>query len=159
MEHYIDDENIKYWIKRVRDKARVRKFVEFLKTSMEHLQSESDQDVEQLLMAAEEKLTNLTRLEIDDHIDTPEDMANLGYDEVERRFLRFREIQEVHKGVIPLDGLTTGFDSLNRITLGYKPGDLIILGAQTGHGKTAFALHTAKAVAVDQGVNMLLSQY
>ena len=155
VEHYIDDENIKYWIKRVRDKARVRKFVEFLKTSMEHLQSESDQDVEQLLMAAEEKLTNLTALEIDDHIDTPEDMANLGYDEVERRFLRFREIQEVHKGVIPLDGLTTGFDSLNRITLGYKPGDLIILGAQTGHGKTAFALHTAKAVAVDQGVNML----
>ena len=80
-------------------------------------------------------------------------MANLGYDEVERRFLRFREIQEFIKGN-SLDGLA-GFDSLNRITLGYKPGDLIILGAQTGHGKTAFALHTAKAVAVDQGVNML----
>lgn len=155
VEHYIDDENIKYWIKRVRDKSRVRKFVEFIKTSMEMLQTEADQDVEQLLMEAEEELTNLTALEIDDHIDTPEDMANLGYDEVERRFLRFKEIQEIHKGVIPLDGLTTGFDSLNRITLGYKPGDLIILGAQTGHGKTAFALHTAKAVAVDQGLNML----
>lgn len=155
VEHYIDDENIKYWIKRVRDKARVRKFVEFIKNSIELLQSEADQDVEQLLMEAEEKLTNLTALEIDDHIDTPEDMANLGYDEVERRFLRFKEIQEVHKGVIPLDGLTTGFDSLNRITLGYKSGDLIILGAQTGHGKTAFALHTAKAVAVDQGCNLL----
>ncbi|HCF49050.1 MAG TPA: DNA helicase [Syntrophomonas sp.] len=155
VEHYIDDENIKYWIKRVRDKARVRKFVEFLKNSMELLQSESDQEVEQLLMEAEEKLTNLTALEIDDRVDTPEDMASLGYDEVERRFLRYREIQEVHKGVIPLDGLTTGFDSLNRITLGYKPGDLIILGAQTGHGKTAFALHTAKAVAVDQGMSML----
>ncbi len=155
VEHYIDDENIKYWIKKVRDKARVRKFVEFLKNSMELLHNEADHDVEQLLMEAEEKLTNLTALEIDDHVDTPEDMANLGYDEVERRFLRFREIQEVYKGVIPLDGLTTGFDSLNRITLGYKPGDLIILGAQTGHGKTAFALHTAKAVAVDQGMNLL----
>lgn len=155
VEHYIDDENIRYWIKRVRDKARVRKFVEFLKNSMELLQREAEQDVEQLLMEAEEKLTNLTALEIDDHVDTPEEMANLGYDEVERRFLRYREIQEVHKGVIPLDGLTTGFDSLNRITLGYKPGDLIILGAQTGHGKTAFALHTAKAVAVDQGMNLL----
>jgi replicative DNA helicase len=155
VEHYIDDENIKYWIKKVRDKARVRKFVEFLKNSLEMLNNEADHDVEQLLMEAEEKLTNLTALEIDDHIDTPEEMANLGYDEVERRFLRYREIQEVHKGVIPLDGLTTGFDSLNRITLGYKPGDLIILGAQTGHGKTAYALHTAKAVAVDQGMNIL----
>ncbi len=155
VEHYIDDENIGYWIKRVRDRARVRKFVAFIKNSLETIQSEPDQDVEQLLMEAEEELTNLTALEIDDRIDTPEDMANLGYDEVERRFLRFKEIQEVHKGVIPLDGLTTGFDSLNRITLGYKAGDLIILGAQTGHGKTAFALHTAKAVAVEQGLNLL----
>jgi replicative DNA helicase len=100
-------------------------------------------------------LTNLTALDHDDHIDTPEELAHLGYEEVERRFLRFKEIQEEHKGVIPLDGLPTGFDNLNHITLGYKPGDLIILGAQTGHGKTAFALHTAKAVAVDNGRNLL----
>lgn len=154
-EHFIEDENIKYWIKRVKDKARIRKFIEFLKNSVALLESQSDPEVEQLLMEAEEKLTNLTALEIDDHVDTPEDLANLGYDEVERRFERFKEIQEVYKGVIPLDGLTTGFDSLNRITLGYKPGDLIILGAQTGHGKTAFALHTARAVAVEQRRNIL----
>ena len=100
-------------------------------------------------MAAEEELTNLTALEYDDHIDSPFDLATLGYDEVERRFLRFKEIKELHKGVLPLDGLPTGFDTLNHITLGYKPGDLIILGAQTGHGKTAFALHTSRSVSVD----------
>lgn len=154
-EHYIDDQNIKYWIKKVRDRARIRKFVEFLKISYQGLMTQPEMDVEQTLMEAEEKLTDLTALEIDDRIDTPEDLASLGYDEVEKRFLRFKEIQEKHKGVIPLDGLTTGFDSLNRITLGYKPGDLIILGAQTGHGKTAYALHTARAVAVDQRKNIL----
>ncbi len=154
-EHYIDDENIKYWIKRVKDKAKIRKFVDFLRTNYQILNEKTEQDVEQLLMKAEDHLTNLTALEMDDKIDTPEDMANLGYDEVERRFLRYQEIQVKHKGVIPLDGLPTGFDNLDHITLGYKAGDLIILGAQTGHGKTAFALHTAKAIAVNYAKNIL----
>ncbi|MDD2586675.1 MAG: DnaB-like helicase C-terminal domain-containing protein [Syntrophomonadaceae bacterium] len=154
-EQYIDDENIKYWIQKVKDKSKLRKFIDFLKGSFQIIEEEPDADVEQILMAAEEKLTNLTALEIDDHIDTPEELAKTGYDEVERRFRRFMEIKEIHKGVLPLDGLTTGFDNLNHLTLGYKPGDLIILGAQTGHGKTAFALHTAKAIAVEHRKNIL----
>jgi replicative DNA helicase len=154
-EHYIDDENIKYWIKRVKDKSRLRRYEEFLRNSYQILMEQKDPDVEQVLMQAEEQLTNLTALEIDDHVDSPAEMAALGYDEVERRFLRYKEIKELHKGVLPLDGLTTGFSSLNHVTLGYKPGDLIILGAQTGHGKTAYALHTARAIAVESKKNIL----
>ncbi|MGI5912258.1 MAG: replicative DNA helicase [Syntrophomonadaceae bacterium] len=154
-EQYIDEQNIKYWIQRIKDKSRLRKFVDFLNTSYEILLKQKGSDVEQILMSAEEKLTNLTALEIDDHVDSPDQLANLGYDEVERRFLRYKSISEVNNGVIPLDGLSTGFDNLNHVTLGYKPGDLIILGAQTGHGKTAFALHTAKAIAVDSKKNLL----
>lgn len=154
-EYYIDDENVKYWIQKIKDKSRLRKFVEFLQSSYEIIMEQKGNDVEQILMAAEEKLTNLTALEIDDHVDTPADMAKLGYDEVERRFLRYKTYSELYKGRIPLEGLPTGFDNLNHVTLGYKPGDLIILGAQTGHGKTAFALHTAKAVAVESKQSML----
>jgi replicative DNA helicase len=99
-EHYIDDENIKYWIKRVKDKSRIRRFVDFLRFNYQSLKEQPEQDVEQLLMKAEDHLTNLTALEIDDNIDTPEDMAKLGYDEVERRFLRYQEIQREHKGII-----------------------------------------------------------
>ncbi|HWP97926.1 MAG TPA: DnaB-like helicase C-terminal domain-containing protein [Syntrophomonadaceae bacterium] len=154
-EHYIDDENIRYWVKRVRDKWKLRTFEGFLRRNHQTLNEQPDREVEEILLLAEEELTNLTALEIDDRIDTPDELARLGYEEVERRFLRFKEIQEEHKGVIPLDGLPTGFDNLNHITLGYKPGDLIILGAQTGHGKTAFALHTAKAISVDNGTNIL----
>lgn len=154
-EYYIDDENIKYWIKNVKDKARLRKYESFLRKSYQQLSEDQDQEVEQLLMAAEEELTNLTALEIDDHIDTPQDLARVGYEEVERRFLRYKEIKELYKGVIPLDGLPTGFDNLNKITLGYKPGDLVILGAQTGHGKTSFAMHTAHSIAVKNSHNLL----
>ncbi|HBQ85336.1 MAG TPA: DNA helicase [Syntrophomonas sp.] len=153
-EHYIEDENIKYWIKKVKDKSRLRKFESFLRLSYEMI-NDPGNDVEQMLMAAEEQLTDLTALEIDDHVDTPQDIATVGYEEVERRFLRYKELIELHRGVVPLDGLPTGFNNLDNITLGYKPGDLVILGAQTGHGKTAYALHTAKAVSVDNHRNML----
>jgi len=146
-EHYIEDENIKYWIKKVKDKSRLRKFESFLRLSYEMI-NDPGNDVEQMLMAAEEQLTDLTALEIDDHVDTPQDIATVGYEEVERRFLRYKELIELH-------GLPTGFNNLDNITLGYKPGDLVILGAQTGHGKTAYALHTAKAVSVDNHRNML----
>jgi replicative DNA helicase len=154
-EHYIDDENIKYWLKRVKDKSRLRKFELFLRRNYQLLNGDSEQDVEQTLMLAEEELTNLTALEVDDRVDSPAELAQLGYEEVERRFLRYKEIKEQHKGVIPLDGLPTGFNNLNKVTLGYKPGDLIILGAQTGHGKTSFALHTAAAIAVKEKYNLL----
>jgi len=147
-EHYIYDGNIKYWLQKVRDRSRLRKYEGFLRRNYQVLNEETDQDVEQILMAAEEELTNLTALEIDDHVDEPDELAKLGYEEVERRFLRYKDIKERHHGVIPLDGLPTGFYNLNKVTLGYKPGDLIILGAQTGHGKTSFALHTANAIAV-----------
>ena len=139
----------------MRDRSRLRKFEGFLRRSYQLLNEETDQDVEQILMSAEEELTNLTALEIDDHVDNPEELAKLGYEEVERRFLRYKDIKERHHGVIPLDGLPTGFYNLNKVTLGYKPGDLIILGAQTGHGKTSFALHTANAIAVRARNNIL----
>lgn len=154
-EHYISDENILYWISRVKDKSKLRRFEVFLRRNQQLLNEQPDREIENILLEAEEELTNLTALDRDERVDTPEELARLGYEEVERRFVRFKEINELHKGVIPLDGLPTGFDNLNHITLGYKPGDLIILGAQTGHGKTAFALHTAKAIAVDSGKNML----
>ena len=154
-EHYIYDGNIKFWMQKVRDRSRLRKFEGFLRRSYQLLNEETDQDVEQILMSAEEELTNLTALEIDDHVDNPEELAKLGYEEVERRFLRYKDIKERHHGVIPLDGLPTGFYNLNKVTLGYKPGDLIILGAQTGHGKTSFALHTANAIAVRARNNIL----
>ena len=45
-----------------------------------------------------------------------------------------------------ITGLSTGFDGLDKITRGFQPGNLIILAARTGVGKTAFALSIAKNV-------------
>ncbi|MDA3057652.1 replicative DNA helicase [Campylobacter sp. VBCF_05 NA6] len=41
-----------------------------------------------------------------------------------------------------LVGLDTGFTYLNKFTKGYKPGELIIIAARPGMGKTAFVLNS-----------------
>ena len=95
-EHFIEGENITYWLQRVKDSSRLRKFEAFLRRYHQMIR-EKQLPVEDLLMGAEEELTNLTVLEKDDHVDSPAELANLGYEEVERRYLRFKEISEVNK--------------------------------------------------------------
>ena len=46
-----------------------------------------------------------------------------------------------------LIGLDTGFDELNEYTYGFQPGELIILAARPGVGKSAFALNVAQKMA------------
>ena len=47
-------------------------------------------------------------------------------------------------------GLSTGFDDLDRITLGLHPSDLTIVAARPAMGKTAFAMSIATDVALRQ---------
>lgn len=49
-------------------------------------------------------------------------------------------------GIIP-NGTPTGIESLDNIIAGFKPGDLVILAARTGQGKSALALNIAFHVA------------
>jgi replicative DNA helicase len=48
-----------------------------------------------------------------------------------------------------LRGIPTGFPKLDRILRGMKPGQLIVLAARPGEGKTSLAMNVAEHVAVD----------
>jgi len=56
------------------------------------------------------------------------------------------------KGIV--SGISTGFDTLDRIIGGWKAGTLTILAARPGIGKTSLALHFAK-VAAENGKSVL----
>lgn len=50
-------------------------------------------------------------------------------------------------GKIPVTGVPSGIEDLDLITLGWQPGDLIIIAARASQGKTAFALNVAREAA------------
>ena len=51
-----------------------------------------------------------------------------------------------------LTGVPSGFPSLDAITRGWQDGNLIVIGARPGHGKSAIALNMAKAAAIDNNI-------
>ena len=58
------------------------------------------------------------------------------------------DIQEMQNST-GLNGVPSGFVSIDRITMGWQRSDLIILAARPSVGKTAFSLNLARNAAVD----------
>ena len=50
-----------------------------------------------------------------------------------------------------LTGIPSGFTNLDRLTSGWQPSNLIVIGARPGMGKTAFAVSALRNAAVDHG--------
>ncbi|MFV0394310.1 MAG: replicative DNA helicase [Coprobacillaceae bacterium] len=57
------------------------------------------------------------------------------------------ELNELAKSDKKVNGITTGFRDLDKLTLGFQPGSLNIIAARPAMGKTAFALNIAQNVA------------
>lgn len=62
----------------------------------------------------------------------------------------FRVIEEYHARKGTFSGITTGFADLDRLTDGLHPGEMIVIAARPGMGKTSIALNIAEHVAVNQ---------
>ena len=153
---YIDEANIEYWIQQVKTKARMRQMDDMLTRYHSKIKTAKDADAEQIINQASEEFAALSILTADESIQEPGEVAKLGYDLVSQKMERYRKEKDRNPyGAVILDGVPTGIQTLDELTLGFKPGDLIILGAQTGHGKTAFALNLTEAVAVKAQQPML----
>ena len=59
--------------------------------------------------------------------------------------LRDLEHRTTHKG--ELTGLETGFPKVNSLTMGWQPGNLIVVAARSSVGKTTFAMNSLTAAA------------
>jgi replicative DNA helicase len=59
-------------------------------------------------------------------------------------------IQRFHDDKRTLKGIDTGFSKLNELTSGWQKGDMVVLAARPGMGKTALALTFAKAAMKDR---------
>jgi len=64
-------------------------------------------------------------------------------------------IEELHTNQLRSDGLSgvrSGYTSVDRVTLGWQPSDLVILAARPSMGKTAFVLTMARNMSVEHQI-------
>lgn len=94
-------------------------------------------DLSAVVEEAEKTLFNVTEKRVSSEF-TP--MSSLVND-------AFAEIQEMAAAKNKITGVATGFEDIDNLFHGWRAGDLIILAARPGVGKTAFALNLATSAA------------
>lgn len=68
----------------------------------------------------------------------------------------FARIEHRHEHRGELQGVTSGFKEVDELTLGYQPGDLVIMAARPSIGKTSSTIHTIIAAAEMQKVRSVV---
>ena len=130
--------SIDYYINIVNDQSALRKLIQSCRDIDYKFLNEEINDVNGFIADSEKLLKEATE---------------------KRRVSEFRKAETVAEAVrlnietpkeIKTDGvngLTTGFDSINKITQGFHAGDMIIVAARPSVGKTALALNFAYRAA------------
>jgi replicative DNA helicase len=153
--------NLDYYIKIIKEKAVVRNLINTATDIVSNAYEDTD-NVTGLLDNAERDILNVVRAR--------QTSEFVPITEVLRRAQEQLEFLAQNKSA--LSGLETGFYDLDKATSGLHEGELIIIAARPGMGKTAFALNiathaamtTKKAIAVfnlemtaEQVVNRMIS--
>lgn len=100
---------------------------------------EDSVDVFDMLDEAESKLFEITNNHLRKNFD---DISTVLVKTISR-------IEEMRNREEDITGVTSGFPSLDKVTYGWQPTDLIILAARPAVGKTAFALNLARSAAMN----------
>lgn len=100
---------------------------------------EDSTDVFDLLDDAESKLFEITN----NHL-------RKNYDSIDSILVKtFNRIEDMRSKKDEISGVPSGFATLDKVTYGWQPTDLIILAARPAVGKTAFALNLARSAALN----------
>lgn len=137
--------NLDYYIKIVKDKAVMRNLIETA-TDIVTNAYEEDEDITHMLDEAEKKILNVVKeRQTSDFIHIKDAIATAQ-----------ENLEHLSQNKSDITGLPTGFYDLDKASSGLHAGEMIIIAARPGMGKTAFALniatnaaqHTKKAIAI-----------
>ena len=132
--------HIEYYIKILKQKTIQR---DLITASFDILKSSYDEsvDVDELIDMSQSKVFAAIQNNVRKDVQEIGSVIKTAMEDVER-------MQE-QSG---LSGVPSGFRSIDKITMGWQPSDLIILAARPSVGKTAFALNIARNAAVDHNM-------
>jgi replicative DNA helicase len=138
--NYLD--NIRNYSEIIMDKASRRKVIKACMKAIDESHGDSlvDQVVEGLEDNISKAYSSVTLEEMEPIMDTLQDAIS----QIEGRYLDKKEIE----------GISTGYKELDKVTSGLQPGDLVIIAARPSMGKTAFALNIAQHVSKEAKVGL-----
>lgn len=137
--------NVDYYIKIIKDKAVLRNLIDTA-TDIVTNAYEDEEDIIGLLDNAEKKILNVVKERQTSEFIHIKDAIAIAQENLEK----------LSQNKTSITGLQTGFYDLDKASAGLHEGELIIIAARPGMGKTAFALniatnaaqHTDKAIAI-----------
>ncbi len=131
--------NIKHYSKIVKEKATLRNLIttatEIITTAYD-----TEQNVNEVLDQAESKIFSISETMVKQSYVHVKDVLKDTIEMVDKLYNK-KEL---------ITGLPTGFMDLDEATTGFHPGDLIIVGARPGMGKTAFCLNVVTNAAISE---------
>lgn len=138
LEHEFSAANVAAYAKIIKESATLRRFI----STSDELSAKAYSGVENFddfIDEAEKKIFQVT-----------EQKASQGFDPIKTILLRnFQQIEEQAANDGSLVGVPSGFTDLDRHTSGWQPGQLIVLAARPGMGKTSFMLNMALNSAME----------
>jgi replicative DNA helicase len=127
-------QNVKFYEGIVKKNAKKRKLQKTLKRMQDKLfEIEDEDEIDHLISSGINVLTNTGN------------SKNSGFTHIKDVMVNVLSNAEVERGEIV--GIPSGFAELDRMISGFKPGELVIVGARPSMGKTAFALNLTTRAA------------
>lgn len=130
--------HVEYYIQILKQKDIQRKLIT---ASYDILKDSYDEtvDVDDLIVNSEARIFNAIENNMHNDVEVIGSVINTA----------INQIQERQESGSAFSGVRTGFKTLDEMTLGLQPSDLIILAARPSVGKTAFVMNIARNAAVD----------
>lgn len=131
--------NVPFYANIVKDKSILRNLISTVEVIQNRAQ-EANQSVAEILDLAESAIFKIAEERIRAGFVGIKDLVRDNFDALERVFTEGKRVT----------GLPSGYTSLDNLTSGLQPSELIILAARPSMGKSALALNLAENVAVAQ---------
>ena len=132
----ISSVHAEYYIDLVYQKSLLRDIIDQSRSAIDKCYN-PDLDAQLILAETEQNLFNIA----DGNNDTAHDWPTLVEESI-------KEIYAIADRKKPVSGVMSGFRDLDRMLLGLKPSEMIILAARPSMGKTSLALNIAEHVAL-----------
>jgi replicative DNA helicase len=136
--------NLEHYAKIIRDKARLRYGIKLGNELMNRCYLDED-GPDEIFEEHQDELRKANKVSGDG--------LHTGFDSI---CSTFSFIEERYNDKRSITGIASGLTTLDELTTGFQPGDLNILAAKTGYGKTAMALNIVEHSIVTQRKKVLV---